>query len=189
MPLKLHTIICSTRPVRVGPAVARWFDGVAQAHEAFEAELIDLKDFGLPVLDEPHHPRLQQYEHDHTKAWAASVTAADAYIFVLPEYNTQPPPSFVNAVDYLAHEWGRKAAGFVSYGGLSGGVRSVQTAKLLMTSLNVMPITGGVAIPLVGQHLKDGVFEATPGQETTAKALLDELALWAQALKDVRAKL
>lgn len=187
--MKLHTIVCSTRPNRVGPHIGRWFDRLAQAHGGFEAELVDLADFNLPLFDEPQHPRFQNYQHDHTKAWAASVAAADAFVFVTPEYNFSPPPSFVNAIDYLLVEWWHKPASFVSYGGASGGLRSAQAAKLLLTAVKIMPIPEMVAIPMVGQHLKEGGFVATDGHEAAAKAALDELARWAEALKGLRARL
>ncbi|HET8598477.1 MAG TPA: NAD(P)H-dependent oxidoreductase, partial [Castellaniella sp.] len=124
MALKLQVIICSTRPGRVGPAVARWFHGFARNHGQFDVELVDLADFALPLYDEPVHPRMQQYEHDHTKRWSASVAAADAYIFVTPEYNYSAPPTLVNALDFVYKEWNYKPCGFVSYGGVSGGLRA-----------------------------------------------------------------
>src|SRR3954469_13372335 len=98
---KLHVIICSTRPGRVGKAVGDWFGQAATAHAGFDVELVDLADMNLPLYDEPRHPRLQQYEHEHTKRWAASVAAADAFVFVTPEYNFGPPPSLVNALNYV----------------------------------------------------------------------------------------
>src|SRR5579884_4205473 len=101
MALKLNVITVSTRPDRVGPKVAAWFNGFARAHGGFDVEPVDLESFGLPVFDEPKHPRFQDYQHDHTKAWSASVAGADAFVFVTPEYNYTPPPSFVNAVDFL----------------------------------------------------------------------------------------
>src|SRR5699024_2482249 len=112
MTLTLHTIICSTRPGRIGPAVGDWFHGVAVAHGGFEAVRVDLADFNLPIFDEPKHPRLQQYQHDHTKRWSESVAAADAFVFVTPEYNFNPPPSLVNALDYLSLEWNYKPCAF-----------------------------------------------------------------------------
>ena len=81
-----------------------------------------------------NHPRLRQYEHDHTKAWSDSVDAADAFVFVTPEYNYFAPPALMNAIDYVLHEWACKPAGIVSYGGASGGMRSAQMLKLLLTS-------------------------------------------------------
>ena len=113
----------SRRP-RKGPAVAAWFEQVAREQGKFEVEPIDLKAVNLPLLDEPEHPRLRRYKHEHTKAWSATVQRADAFVFVTPEYNFSMPPSLVNAVDYLVHEWNYKPVGFVSYGGVSGGLRA-----------------------------------------------------------------
>ena len=94
----------------------------AQAHRVFDVQMIDLKQVNLPLLDEPNHPRLQKYEHDHTKAWSADQNS-DAFVFVTPEYNYGPSPALLNALDYLYNEWNYKAAAFVSYGGSSGGLR------------------------------------------------------------------
>ena len=132
---RLHTIICSTRPGRVGPAVADWFHEHARRHDGFDAVLVDLADFALPVYDEPQHPSLQKYEKEHTKRWAASVAGADAYAFVLPEYNYGPPPSFVNALDFVYREWNYKPCGFVSYGGISGGLRAVEHLRQVFAEL------------------------------------------------------
>jgi NAD(P)H-dependent FMN reductase len=93
----------------------------------------------------------------------------------------------VNAVDYLLHEWGYKPAGFVSYGGMSGGVRSVQAIKPLLTSVNVMPLPVGVAIPFYSKHIDDAkTFVASEQHEQSARAMLDELRKWATALKPMR---
>jgi NAD(P)H-dependent FMN reductase len=184
--LKLHTLICSTRPRRVGMGVAQWFHGFAVEHGSFDAELVDLATFDLPVLDEPHHPRLQKYEHAHTKRWSASVREADAFVFVTPEYNYGSPPSLVNALDYLSAEWHYKPVGFVSYGGVSGGLRSVQMTKQIVTALRMMPIPEGVSVPAVSQQIVEGVFQATDHNRTAAAALLGELRRWADALKPLR---
>jgi NAD(P)H-dependent FMN reductase len=78
----LQVIIGSTRPGRVGPVVARWFSELAAAHGAFEIETVDLAEVGLPLLDEPVHPALGRYQHEHTRAWSAIVSRGDAYVFV-----------------------------------------------------------------------------------------------------------
>lgn len=187
MMLKLHTIICSTRPGRVGPSVARWFHDFAVRHGKFDARLIDLAEFALPVYDEPHHPRTQKYEHAHTRAWAASVAAADAYVFVTPEYNYGPPPSFVNALNYVYKEWNYKPCGFVSYGGVSGGMRAVQLEKQLVTTLKMMPMVEGVAVPMVAQQLDEaGNFRSNELIDDSAQTMLDELFKWATALQPMR---
>jgi NAD(P)H-dependent FMN reductase len=184
--LKLHTIICSTRPGRVGSSVARWFHDFATKHGKFETVLVDLADFKLPVYDEPHHPATQKYEREHTKAWAASVAAADAYAFVTPEYNYGPPPSFLNAITYLSSEWAYKPAGLLSYGGVSGGLRAQQAEKQILTAVNIMPIPQSVSVQFFAQRIKDGVFEPTDLMVDGAKNMLSELHRWATALKTMR---
>ena len=127
--LRLNVIIASTRPGRVGSTVGTWFYELARHHGNFDVRWVDLVDFNLPVFDEPYHPRQQNYQHEHTKRWAASVDEADAYVFVVPEYNFGPTPALLNALNYVYHEWNYKPAAFVSYGGISGGMRSVEATK------------------------------------------------------------
>ncbi|WP_210497031.1 NADPH-dependent FMN reductase [Microvirga antarctica] len=187
MALKLHTIICSTRPGRAGPIIGKWFNDLAKEHGQFDATLVDLADFNLPVYDEPFHPRLQKYEHAHTKAWSESVKAADAYVFVTPEYNYAPPPSLINALDFVFTEWNYKAAGFVSYGGVSGGLRAVQMAKQIVTTVKVMPVTEGVSIPNYPTFIDEAkTFKPNDLILASVKPMLDEIHRWAAALKPMR---
>jgi NAD(P)H-dependent FMN reductase len=185
--LRLNIVIGSTRPGRIGPKVAEWFQGFAVDHGKFDAKLVDLADFELPVYDEPKHPRLQQYEHAHTKRWAESVASADAFVFVTPDYNYFAPPALVNALTYLSKEWAYKPAGLLSYGGVSGGLRAAQVEKQLLTSLRVMPIPEGVPVQMVNQYVgEDGVFRPGDSIASGAKTMLDELHRWAEALKPMR---
>ena len=188
MALRLHIIICSTRPGRVGPSVARWFNDAVREHGKFDGALVDLADFNLPMLDEPQHPIMQNYQHAHTKAWSASVAAADAYAFVTPEYNFGPTPALVNAMNYLYREWNYKPCGFVSYGGMAGGVRGVQASKLQVTAVKMMPMAEGVGIPVVTQMLDDrGALIPNDLIAKAATQMLNELHRWAEALKPMRA--
>lgn len=185
--LKLLVIVASTRPGRVGLPVSNWFVERARKHGAFITELADLKEVNLPMFDEPRHPRLGHYEHAHTKAWSSTVKAADALVFVTPEYNYATPPALVNAIDYLSQEWNYKPAAFVSYGGAAGGVRSVQMTKLMLTTLKMMPLFESVAIPFVAKHVgADGSFSSIEAFDNAAKLMLDELHRWATALKTMR---
>jgi NAD(P)H-dependent FMN reductase len=186
--LKLHVVVTSTRPGRVGPTIAKWFVERANEHGAFQVRLVDLAEVNLPFLDEPAHPRLRDYEHQHTRDWSALVDEADAFVFVTPEYNHGTPATLVNALDYLVHEWAYKPASFVSYGGPSGGARSVQMTKQILTALKMMPIPEQVPLPLFMQYLKDGVFSPPDMQVKAAKMVLDELAKWAGALRPLRGK-
>ncbi|GAA3946975.1 NAD(P)H-dependent oxidoreductase [Allohahella marinimesophila] len=185
--MKLQTIACSTRPGRIGLSIAQWFHEFSSKHGGFDCSLVDLAAFELPVFDEPAHPMLQQYTHDHTKKWSASVSEADAYVFVLPEYNYFPPPSFVNAINYLYREWNYKPCCFVSYGGVSGGLRSAQAAKQLVTTVKMMPMVEGVMIQMAGKRINESkVFQADDHLDSSATAMLDELAKWATSLKTMR---
>lgn len=187
MALKLNTVLVSTRPGRIGDRIAAWFDGFAKAHGAFENSLVDLADFKLPIFDEPHHPRMGNYQHAHTKALSAAMDSADAFVFVTPEYNFYAPPSLVNAIGYLWKEWNYKAAGIVSYGGLSGGLRAAQSERLLLSTMRMMPIPEGVAIPFASKLIDaNGSFTPSESTESSAKTMLDELARWAGALKPLR---
>lgn len=185
---RLETIVASTRPGRAGLAIGRWFHGVAEKQGRFETRFVDLCDIDLPFIDEPKHPRLQQYEHPHTKAWSEIVAWADAYVIVTPEYNFAPPPSLINALDLLYREWNYKPLGFVSYGGVSGGTRAVQVAKQIVTALKMMPLPEAVHIPFFSEQMEDGKqFAGGEVQEQAAELMLGELERWAQALSPLRA--
>jgi len=187
-PLVLQIIICSTRPGRNGPKIAAWVEAQARAHGQFAVELVDLADFNLPILDEAAHPRLGQYAHEHTKRWSASVARADAYVFVLPEYDFSMPASLLNALQCLYHEWTYKPVAFASYGGESGALRSVQMTKQVVTTFKMVPLMETVVIHRVAQHIDQatGTFMPDEGHPKKAKAMLDELVRWASALKTMR---
>ena len=185
---KLLIVLVSTRPGRVGLPVCNWFESRAREHGAFDVEIADLKQIDLPMMDEPNHPRLREYEHQHTKDWSATVEAADAFVFVMPEYNYGITAPLKNALDYLNQEWRYKPVGFVSYGGVSAGTRAVQMTKQVVTTLRMVPIFDAVAIPFVAQFRNDeDEIEANEIMETAATALLDELFKVNGALETLRA--
>lgn len=183
----LHVVIASTRPVRVGPAVAAWVHARAVAHGQFSVRLVDLAEVKLPLLDEPEHPRLGRYQHAHTRAWSATVKEADAFVLVMPEYNHGVAPSLLNAIDYLVREWGYTAVGLVSYGGVSGGLRAAQHVKPILTGLRAMVVPEAVPITWVTKQIVDGAFQPLAEQDKGLAAMFDELARWAGALAPLRA--
>ena len=122
---RLMIIVGSVRPGRVGLPIAEWVRDRAVEHGGFDVDFVDLLELGLPFMDEPNHPRLRQYTKPHTIAWSERVNAADAFLFVTPEYNYSSSPALKNAIDFLNQEWWRKPVGFVSYGGVSSGTRGV----------------------------------------------------------------
>lgn len=186
--LLLQVIICSTRPGRKGPAVAAWMTEQATAHGKFAVELVDLADFKLPILDEVAHPRLGQYEHAHTKRWSESVRRADAFVFVLPEYDFVMPASLLNALQCIYHEWTYKPAAFASYGGESGGLRSASMTRQVLSTFKVVAMVETVSIHQVAKHIDAaGAFVPEEGYAKKASAMLDELHRWAVALRTMRA--
>jgi NAD(P)H-dependent FMN reductase len=187
--VKLDVVIASIRPVRVGLPVGQWFYQRAVQHGNFEVELLDLAAINLPLMNEPNNPRMRQYTYQHTKDWSAKVDAADAFVFVTPEYNHGMPPALKNAIDYLSEEWMYKPVGFVSYGGVSAGTRAVQQLKQVVVAQKMMPMFEGVAIPFVTQLFDDkGQFHANEVMEYAAVAMLEELHRWAAALQPLRTR-
>jgi NAD(P)H-dependent FMN reductase len=186
--VKLQIIIASTRPGRVGLPVGRWFEGFARSHSDFEVELVDLAELGLPFVDEPNHPRLHEYTHRHTKEWGARVESADAFAFVMPEYNHGFNAPLKNAIDFLHVEWQYKPVGLVSYGGVAAGTRAVQLLKPVLLALKMTPLVEAVSIPFVAQFIDDeGVVTPNEAMEQGATAMLGELARLSEALRPLRA--
>lgn len=185
---KLEIIIASTRPGRIGPTVAQWIDEEARAHAGFgEIELVDLAEVNLPFMNEPHHPRLAQYTHQHTRDWSAKVSEADAFVFVMPEYNYGFNAELKNAIDYLHNEWKYKPVGLVSYGGVAAGTRAAQMIKQVVTTLKMSPLPEAVSIPFVHQFVtEEEGFVPNEVMVGSAKAMLDELVRVSDALRPLR---
>jgi NAD(P)H-dependent FMN reductase len=180
-------VIASTRPGRGGDSVARWFIERATEHDAFELHVVDLAELNLPPLDEPNHPRLRQYTRRHTREWSEQVEAADAFVFVTPEYNHGYPASLKLAIDYLHHEWRYKPVGFVSYGGVAAGTRSVEQLLQVVTAVRLMPVIEQVNIPFYQQFIDDdGVVQANQVMDDAAETLLDQLVRMEATLRPLR---
>lgn len=187
---QLMVLIGSTRPGRVGRAVADWFIEHAEQHGAFRVSVVDLAELDLPFLDEPNHPRLGRYINQHTRAWSEQVTAADAFVIVTPEYNHGYPAPLKNAIDFLHQEWQDKPVGFVSYGGISAGTRAVQQLKQVVATLKLHAVADAVHIPFVATLMgEDGHLLANEIMDTSAGQLLDEVARMSAALAPLRGHL
>jgi NAD(P)H-dependent FMN reductase len=167
--------------------VGEWFHALAVEHGKFDVDLVDLAAIDLPLLDEPEHPRHGRYVHHHTKRWSRIVAAGDAYVFVVPEYNHGYNAATKNALDYLYDEWRNKPVGFVSYGGIAAGTRSVQMLIQVVTALGMIPAVKSVNIPLIQRMMApDKSFTPNRVLQESGAAMLDELARWAADLHSVR---
>ncbi|MGH3446726.1 MAG: GNAT family N-acetyltransferase [Nocardioidaceae bacterium] len=185
--LRVMVIIASTRPGRLGPAVARWFLDATDAEtpRGGEVDVADLAEIGLPFLDEPEHPSSGDYKHEHTRAWSRRVAAAGAFIVVTPEYNYSMPASLKNALDFLYEEWAWKPVAFVSYGNTSAGTRGVQMTKQVVTTLRMVPVGATVALR-IADRIEDGLVRTSAALEESARAVLAEVTEVATALRPLR---
>ncbi|HLT94763.1 MAG TPA: NAD(P)H-dependent oxidoreductase [Membranihabitans sp.] len=185
--MKVKAIIASTRPGRRGPALARWIVDILQKEADLDVALIDLKEVNLPFLDESAHPRLRKYEKEYTIKWSAEIDEADAFVMVTPEYNHIAPPTLLNAINFLHQEWSEKPVGFVSYGGVSGGTRAVESLIPVATALGMMPIPKAVNVPFFATYIDaEGRFMPGEIQNKAAKNMVAHLKRWARALQAMR---
>ena len=176
--IRIAVIIGSTRPGRKGEEVARWVHEIAQKRDDAEFELVDIKDFNLPLLDEPVSPVMGQYSQPHTKAWAARIDSFDAYVFVTPEYNHGTSGALKNAIDFLYKEWNNKTAGFVSYGG-AGGVRAVEQLRLVLAEVQIATVRNQVSLSLFTDFENFTVFKPAAHNEKAVNTMLDQVIAWA----------
>ncbi|GAA3158651.1 NADPH-dependent FMN reductase [Nonomuraea roseoviolacea] len=183
--IKVGIIIGSTRPGRNGEAVARWIHELATERDDASYEIVDLKDFRLPHLDEALPPAMGRYANAHTRAWAATIDSFDAYVFVTPEYNHSTSGVLKNAIDFLYAEWHNKAAAFVSYGS-AGGVRAVEHLRLIMGELHVADVRTQVALSLATDFENFQVLTPAAHHAGAVTAMLDELLAWGGALRTLR---
>lgn len=183
----VNVVVGSTRPGRVGSAVGEWIAEQGRSHGGMDVELTELADLDLPLFDEPQHPRLGQYEHEHTRRWSEIVSRSDAFVFVIPEYNHGLNAATKNAIDFLNREWAYKPAGICSYGGVSAGTRSSEQLISALVTLKVVPLAEAVNTPFVRQFVDDaGRIEPNEIMQKAAEAMYRELLRWVDALAVLR---
>jgi len=170
-PIRIALIIGSTREGRFGPTVAEWFTSRAAAHAGIAIEVIDLAGLEVPNV-----------------AFTNRIEASDAFVVLTPEYNHSFPGPLKTAVDSVRQQWSAKPVGFVSYGGISGGLRAVEALRGVFAELHAMSIRETVSFPQYWE-LFDGAGELKDpdGPNAAATALLEQLVWWAHALRDARA--
>ena len=183
--LKVGIVTGSTRPNRKSPDVASWVLDIARKRNDAEYELVDIQDYELPLLDEPLPPAMGNYQHAHTKKWAAKIASLDAFVFVSPEYNHGIPAALKNAIDFLFAEWNHKAAGFVGYGS-AGGSRAVEHLRLVLAELHVATVRSQVLLSLFHDFESFTTFKPGAHHEKSVGAVLDQVLAWSGALKQLR---
>ncbi|MCU1439225.1 MAG: NADPH-dependent oxidoreductase [Rhodoglobus sp.] len=179
-------VVGSVRPGRAALPVAEWVRRVVEEDGRFEIDFVDLAELALPFMDEPAHPSKRQYTKPHTVRWSERVDAADAFLFVSPEYNHSYSPALKNAIDYLNHEWWRKPVGFVSYGGVSAGSRGVAALEAVLTTIGLVKTASTLEVNFIGTRVADGVFTPNEKESAIIAHVLDELESLESALRPLR---
>jgi len=183
----LKIISSTVRPGRKGPMIAAWIAEKADQTGQFEVEILDLGEINLPMMNEANHPIMKKYEHEHTRNWSAKIEAADAFIFVTAEYDYNYPAPLRNAIEYLYSEWNYKAAGIVSYGGVSAGTRAANSLKADLATMSMIPLVPGVNFPMFEQLInKEGSFVPNENGNKSAETMLTELIRWTKGLKAIK---
>ena len=182
---RIGIILGSTRPNRNGEQVARWVFDIASERADAEFELVDLRDYPLPHLDEPLPPSMGQYQKEHTKRWAAAIASFDGFIMITPEYNHSTSAVLKNALDYLYAEWNNKAAGFVSYG-LAGGVRAAEHLRLACAELQIADVRQQVTLSLLTDFENYTLFKPGDYHAAMLDTLIDQVIAWGTALAPLR---
>ena len=185
---KLAIVIGSIRANRFADHPAQWIEEIARGRGEFDVEVLDLKDYPLPIFAEEASPAWAPSKDAVAQRWQRKVAEFDAFIFVAAEYNRGPTAALKNALDYAYREWNNKPVSFVGYGGV-GGARAVEQLRLNAIELQMAPIRTGVHI-LLPQYLavaregkQLGEFEFL---NQAARDMLDQLAWWTKALKAAR---
>jgi NAD(P)H-dependent FMN reductase len=183
---RIGIILGSTRPNRNGEQVANWVLDNATRRDDAEFELVDLRDYPLPHLDEPMPPSMGQYQQQHTKQWADKIASFDGFVIVTPEYNHGTSGVLKNAIDYLYAEWNNKAVGFVSYGGV-GGARAAEHLRLVAGELQMADVRQQVALSLITEFENFSIFKPGDYNLDALTVLLDQVIAWSAALAPLRA--
>jgi NAD(P)H-dependent FMN reductase len=177
---QLAVIIASVRKDRIGPMVARWFLGRVKARTDAAVDVIDLADLDLPD---------DLGGGGDTEIFAKRIDRADAIVVVTPEYNRGYPGALKTAIDSVLPEWRAKPIGFVSYGGISGGLRSVEQLRMIFAELHVVTVQASVSLPHVWDQFDEhGTLRQPERPGSAADTLLRQLAWWARTLRQAKAQ-
>jgi NAD(P)H-dependent FMN reductase len=184
---KIAIVTGASRPGSVNSSVADWVYSQVAARTDAEFEIVNINDFGLPLLDEAYPAAYQNYQNEHTKAWSAAIDEFDGFIFVVHEYNHTAGPVLVNALSYLNAELSNKAAGFVSYGSASG-VRAVEHLRGALSELQIAHVQKTAMFSLFTDFENFTTFKPTEQNAGTLSPMVEQLVTWSRAMESVRSE-
>lgn len=178
-PIQLAVVVGSVRAGRVGPTVASWVRGVAAERATVEVVEVDLADFDLPNSLVPC---------EDSERFTRTVGGADAFVFVTPEYNHGVPGALKTALDTVKYEWRGKPVGFVSYGGLGGGIRATEQLRQITAELHMVSVRDVVSLHRVRKRFDEsGRIDDAAAVDGLGR-LLDQLEWWADAVAGARGR-
>ncbi|NEC64824.1 NAD(P)H-dependent oxidoreductase [Streptomyces sp. SID9727] len=183
-PLKVAVILASNREGRFAPVIADWFLAHTDAHPAIGTDVVDVAGLDLPTaLSFRPEPAAREV----LAGVSARLAEADAFVVVTPEYNHSYPAPLKNLIDWHRDEWQAKPVAFVSYGGVSGGLRAVEHLRQVFAELHSVSIRDTVSFHNAGAQFDDeGRHRDPAGPDAAVKTLLDQLVWWGRALRDAK---
>jgi NAD(P)H-dependent FMN reductase len=192
--MKLQVIVGSTRPTRAADKVVPWVTGKAVVHEAFETEVLDLRDWPMPMFGEHMgsigDPRDPSYSDQIVRSWNRKIADADAYLIITPEYNHSIPGELKNAIDsvFVSFAFRNKPMAMVGYStGIGGGIRAIEHLNQVAVELEAAPLRSTVILPFVEKTFDANDHPIDPATDVSLEILLDDLAWWAAALHNAKA--
>lgn len=184
--LKIGLIIGSTREGRLSSQVADWVLSFTEGNTEAEFEIVDIKDYDFEEFDSmPPGMMNREYNSDNVTSWSQKIDELDGFIFVTPEYNKDISPSLKNAIDHLGPEWANKAAGSVSYGSTLG-VGATMALRQILSNLGIAVVAPFGALSLFTDFEKMSEFKPGDHHADSIQATLDNVVLWAKAMKTIR---
>ncbi|MBP2703876.1 NAD(P)H-dependent oxidoreductase [Microbispora sp. RL4-1S] len=185
-PLRLAVIVGSVRDGRLGPTVATWFAGQAASRPGLGVDVIDLAD--VPIGAAAPSASVPAPVLEALGGLTPRLAAADAFVVVTPEYNHSYPAGLKNAIDWHNQQFHAKPVAFVSYGGISGGLRAVEHLRAVFAELHAVTTRDTVSFHGAWERFDgDGQPKDPAGPAAAANRLLDQVSWWARVLRDARA--
>jgi NAD(P)H-dependent FMN reductase len=191
---KLHVIIGSTRPGRAADLVAPWVIDRAKNHGGFDVEVLDLRDWALPMFTETFESlgdiNDPTYSSPVVRSWNHKISEADAFLAITPEYNHSVPAVLKNAIDsvFFSFAFRNKPIAAVGYSsGIAGGVRAIEHLAQIAVEAEMMPLRTAPIFPQVFQAFTPEHQPVNPVAEISLQIALDDLKWWSEVLEEARA--
>lgn len=180
-PIRIAAIVASTREGRFAPVITSWFREQVRHRTDVEVDVIDLDELDIPMVFGTAARRAVEPVRER-------LALADAFVVITPEYNHSFPAALKQFLDLFKEEWQAKAASFVSYGGMSGGLRALEHLRAVFAELHTVTIRDVVSFHNPWLMFDDGELRDPDQPNAAAKVMLDELSWFGRALRAARAE-